>query len=102
MHVQVPFPDPRDTLDCNKMALWPDNHPYRNITYMAQLETAHRIFKNNDIICRKMMHAFRALGAGKLNEPGAEEEVGWIMACITVFAKEHRSGTGTCAAALCK
>ena len=46
-----------------------------NITYKTQLESVHRIFRDHNIICRKMTHAFRVLGAVNLDEAGLEERV---------------------------
>ena len=87
MLVQVPLPDPREQVHWNKVALWPANNPYQNITYRAHFEAVHRIFKDDDVSCRNMTRAFRLLSASGMKPAGAEEWVSWAMACIAVPAK---------------
>ena len=89
MLVQAPLPDPREKVHCNNLALWPGYHLHHNITFKAQLETAHCIFKDYDIMCRKMTRAFRALGVGRPKKAGAAERVSWFMAGIRVPARER-------------
>eukprot|EP00891_Asterochloris_glomerata_P007603 jgi/Astpho2/7603/fgenesh1_pg.00115_%23_34_t len=72
----VPLPDPREQVLWNKVALWPANNPYQNITYRAHLEAVHRIFKDDDVSCRNMTRAFRLLSASGMKPAGAEE---WAM-----------------------
>ncbi len=77
-----PFADPRNYKAWQLMALWTLlGDPTQNVSYETMRKRFSAIFKDMDILCRKVTHALRVLATRVGDEAGLSDQVGayqWV------------------------
>jgi len=89
----APFPDPEKQEAWFSEALWAaDRTPTVNISYTQLLDNIKAAFVDNDIISRKITHAFRVYMAQRMDEAGVDDQV-WgdaVHCLLTFYLQMHR------------